>query len=95
MFQENFKIISISCQDMKPTMGSARSNQTAANPADANRGNAMAQESTTAPKAHNAGISSPKCLMTWTIDRRTGKPVARWAAEQLEKTAALAIRPAA
>jgi len=55
----------------------------------------MAQESTTAPKAHNAGISSPKCLMTWTIDRRTGKPVARWAAEQLEKTAALAIRPAA
>ena len=55
----------------------------------------MTHEPTTEPKTREAGHATPKCSMRWTIDPATGKPVARWTAEQPEKTDSFTLKPAA
>ena len=55
----------------------------------------MTREPTTDTKCGETDRASPKCLLRWTIDPTTRKPVARWTIEQAEKTASLQLKPAA
>jgi hypothetical protein len=55
----------------------------------------MTQEPTAETKRRETTPSSSKCLLSWTIDPATGKPVARWISVQPEKTASFALRRAA
>lgn len=55
----------------------------------------MAQESATESKTRETGSVAPKCLLSWTVDPATGKPVARWTVAQPEKAASFTLKPAA
>jgi hypothetical protein len=57
--------------------------------------NAMTQQPTTKTQTRETAHAMPKCLLIWTIDPATGKPVARWTVEQPEKTQTFVLRPAA
>jgi hypothetical protein len=81
---------------MKPKMGSARWQQDGGSAGSfATREKAMTQEPTTDTKTREISRTPPKCLLRWTVDPETGKPVARWTVEQPEKTASSLLRPAA
>jgi hypothetical protein len=55
----------------------------------------MTLEPTTETKTREAGRVTPKCLLKWTIDPATGKPLARWTVDQPEKPSTSTLRPAA
>jgi hypothetical protein len=55
----------------------------------------MTPEPITETKPHEAGRNTPKCLLRWTVDPETGKPVARWSVDKSEKIATSALLPAA
>jgi hypothetical protein len=55
----------------------------------------MTQWPTTETKASEPGCTTPKCLLKWTIDPETGKPIGRWVAERAETVNVPALRSAA
>jgi hypothetical protein len=55
----------------------------------------MTQWPTTETKASEPGRTTPKCLLKWTIDPETGKPIGRWVAERAETVSVPALRSAA
>jgi hypothetical protein len=55
----------------------------------------MTQGPTAETKTHEAGSSPPKCLLRWTVDPATGKPVARWTVERPQTVTSLAVSAAA
>jgi hypothetical protein len=55
----------------------------------------MTPEPTTETKTREAGRTDPKCLLRWTVDPETGKPVARWTVDQPQKTVSSVLLPAA
>jgi hypothetical protein len=55
----------------------------------------MTQGAITEAKTREAGRMNPKCLMRWTVDSATGKPVARWTVERPEMVSSPAIPVAA
>jgi len=55
----------------------------------------MTQEPTTETKTRETSRVIPKCLLAWTIDPATGKPVAHWTIEQPEKATSFSLQQAA
>jgi hypothetical protein len=47
----------------------------------------MMQRPIAESESRQAGRATPKCVLKWTIDPATGKPVARWTAERSETVA--------
>lgn len=55
----------------------------------------MTEGQTTETKTRAAGSARAKCLLRWTVDPATGKPVARWTVERPETVTSLALPAAA
>jgi hypothetical protein len=91
-FQDDFNY----CQDMTPRMGSDRCQETAKPVVSQTGRKPMTQWPTTETKVSEPGRTTPECLLKWTIDPETGKPIGRWvAAERAETVSVPALRSAA
>jgi hypothetical protein len=55
----------------------------------------MTQGPTTETNTREVGSAPPKCLLRWTVDPATGKPVARWTVERPETVTSHALPVAA
>jgi hypothetical protein len=55
----------------------------------------MTLEPTAETKNREAGHAPSKCLLKWSIDPATGKPVARWTVDQPERIPTFLLKTAA
>jgi len=55
----------------------------------------MTPEAITETKPHEADRTTLKCLLRWTVDPETGKPVARWTVDKPEQMVTSVLLPAA